>query len=396
MVNFQLHTINAKAVAFYALMLGMCWNYLIPSRFVLYASLAVLVLMAIANNRYYKFDYKIDLVPLLFSCCWLYGFFLGIIKGNNFESVISNFFGMSLYFVYYSLSYLKFSVNNMLKLVEVSAIINCIFFYISAFLFFTGGQIYGDTMGEDLNGQMAGFRLYWSMGMLIVVGQVCLYFSKYVDGMKLKISEYLLFFFMLVSVIGTFSKGFILQLILSYLVILLLSFGRNIFQIKRIKFNRMLLMVISIAMLFSFLFAVGFIDSFLFSIEYEFGNGDRNEQRKFIIDEWTIFGEGLGAVLKSGYSRDDMGYGFELNYENLIHKLGVVATFPFLLYIYTLYKLLQLRKSFEIFGLAVGLMSYLISAYGNPFLFSPLTVLLHVMVLYLIRLSVISKSQKIY
>lgn len=379
--------INKRAIAFYALMFGMCWNYLIPGRLVLYASLAVLFLIAVAANRYYKPEFGVDLVPLLFSYCWLYGFSLGIIKGNIFESVMSNFFGMSLYFIYYSLCSLRFSINNILTLIRVSAIVNSIFFYISAFLFLAGGQVYGETLGEDLNGQMAGFRLYWSMGMLLVVGQLCLYFSKYVGGLKLKISEYLLCFFMLISVLGTFSKGFILQFILSCTVIFLFSLGNNNFRIRKIKFNRLLILIIGIVIIFTFLYAVGFIDSFLFSIEYEFGNGDRDEQRKFLVDEWTIIGEGLGAVLKSGYSRDDMGYGFELNYENLIHKLGVIAILPFSLYIYTLYKVLYLKKTFEIFGLAIGLMSYLISAYGNPFLFSPLAVLIHVFVLYLIRVS---------
>lgn len=383
--------INTKTFAFYALMIGMCWNYLIPSRLVLYISLVILILTAFANGRYPKSNLKIDFVPLLFSLCWLYGFFLGIIKNNNFESVLSNFFGMSLYFAYYALCSLKFSMENILQLVRVSAFVNCLLFYIAAFSFLTGGGIYGDTLGEDLNGQMAGFRLYWSMGMLIVIGQLCLYFSKYVGGLKLKISEYLFSIFLFVSVIGTFSKGFILQLILSFFVIFLFSLGGNNFNDGKNKVIRFFLMVAGILIVFELLYVVGFIDSFLFSLDYEFGNGDRDEQRKFIVDEWTISGEGLGAVLKSGYSRDDMGYGFELNYENLIHKLGVVAVLPFSMYLYTLYKILQLKKNTEIFGLVIGLMSYLLSAYGNPFLFSPLAVLLHVIVLYIIRIYMISR-----
>ena len=47
-----------------------------------------------------------------------------------------------------------------------------------------------------------------------------------------------------------------------------------------------------------------------------------------------LFGQWLGATLNSGYSRDigGLGYGFELTYENLIHKLGVVSVFPIFIY----------------------------------------------------------------
>jgi len=377
---------DKKSFALYSLILGMCWNYSISDRVVLYISLLMLISLGLATNRYYLFKSKIDYVPLLFSLCWLYGVLLGFLRGNNSESIIANFFGMSLYIIYYSFCSLKFNIENILSLIKISSIVNCIFFYISVFLYLSDGRIYGVTTGEDLDGQMAGFRLYWSMGMLIVVGQMCLIFAKYVAGLKIKISEYILFLLMLVSVLGTFSKGFILQFIASCIVILFFSSGIDQLDGK-IKFKRLTWLIIVLVLLFTMLYDLGFIDSFLFSIEYEAGSGSRDEQRRFIVNEWTFLGEGLGAVLKSGYSRDELGYGFELNYENLIHKIGVLSILPFSMYIYTIYNLTGLKNNFEIFGLGVGLMSYLISAYGNPFLFSPLAVILHVVVLYLIRIS---------
>ena len=50
----------------------------------------------------------------------------------------------------------------------------------------------------------------------------------------------------------------------------------------------------------------------------------RTERASFLIREFSPFGNGLGSSLESGYARDNTGYGFELTYLNIIHKLHVV------------------------------------------------------------------------
>ena len=62
----------------------------------------------------------------------------------------------------------------------------------------------------------------------------------------------------------------------------------------------------------------------------------RTERASFLIREFSPFGNGLGSSLESGYARDNTGYGFELTYLNIIHKLGVFSMALFLYYLSTI------------------------------------------------------------
>jgi hypothetical protein len=103
----------------------------------------------------------------------------------------------------------------------------------------------------------------------------------------------------------------------------------------------------------------------------------------------------MGASLHSGYKRDDMGYSFELNFENLIHKIGIFSIFIFGGYILTLVNIIKCylkRKDLTFFALNIGLMLYLIPAYGNPILFSPTVVIIHCLVLYMTKLRLLNPN----
>ena len=98
-------------------------------------------------------------------------------------------------------------------------------------------------------------------------------------------------------------------------------------------------------LVFGFLFFVAIVllipDSLILQLLYTFSseessNNIRTEQASFLIREFSLFGSGLGSSLESGYSRDSTGYGFELTYLNIIHKLGVFSMALFLYYLSTI------------------------------------------------------------
>jgi len=118
------------------------------------------------------------------------------------------------------------------------------------------------------------------------------------------------------------------------------------------------------------------------------GNTIRDEQRGEILADVNVPGRGLGAPLRSGYSRDELGYGFELSFENAIHKFGIMSGFLFLAYIASLWSFARATFAPGLLGAGVAGFSgmlYLIPAAGNPTLFAPVCVTLHVFLLLWLR-----------
>jgi hypothetical protein len=112
----------------------------------------------------------------------------------------------------------------------------------------------------------------------------------------------------------------------------------------------------------------------------EGGNAIRSAQFDYLTSEFTFFGNGLGATLRSGYQRDDTGYGFELTYLNLIHKLGIWSAFLFGAYSLTLFlAIVRLWRGVQVIPAAfvVGSMGFLVVGAANPLLLSPTAVTLH-------------------
>jgi hypothetical protein len=119
----------------------------------------------------------------------------------------------------------------------------------------------------------------------------------------------------------------------------------------------------------------------------EGGNAIRSEQFDYLASEFTWFGNGLGATLRSGYTRDDTGYGFELTYLNVIHKLGVWSVFLFGAYLLTmLLAISRLWRGVQVLpaAFAVGSMGFLVVGAANPLLLSPTAVTLHCIAIFVL------------
>ena len=109
---------------------------------------------------------------------------------------------------------------------------------------------------------------------------------------------------------------------------------------------------------------------------------ERSLQKPYLIQafkETPVFGSGFGAY--AGYSRsEDRPWNYELTYHRMLFNMGVVGTLILvaLFASYFIQVLLLLRRngpgSAIPFGLLVGLFSFLIGAYSNPYFgsFDPL------------------------
>lgn len=128
-------------------------------------------------------------------------------------------------------------------------------------------------------------------------------------------------------------------------------------------------------------------------------NAIRYEQMNYLIDDLTFLGKGLGAGLSTGYERDGMGYGFELVYLNLIHKVGIFSILIFYSYCLTLYRAIKnLYRGYNMrySATALGAMCFLFPSVGNSYLLSPVAVVLHCVALYLLRETDPQKNAKFH
>ncbi|ELE8120095.1 hypothetical protein RB980_002717 [Vibrio fluvialis] len=344
----------------------------------------------------FKLNQWIDILPALIFIVWLYGLILGLFNNNEPENVLRNFFGMSLYIVYYVFVIFSVSKKALFKTIFLSSVINIFYslIYFISYWFLDGLS----NQNIDYQGGMSAiYRSYYSIGLLIhlpLISLILLYiFSDKktctLPFLKRRFTQITLLILLVFSlVVTTASKGFFLALvILGFLLSLILSL-RAVFSIKSHSGAVLFLitLLISIPVIIS---STDLGDSISYSFSSsESSNSVRNIQREKILDEISVFGSGLGATLRSGYKRDDSGYGFEVTYENLFHKLGVLSLVVMFIFILTCWMSsinIFKGKSLEYSVLSLGLMMYLIPSAGNPMLFSPIGVLMHCMAMYFLR-----------
>ena len=114
------------------------------------------------------------------------------------------------------------------------------------------------------------------------------------------------------------------------------------------------------------------------------------------MKELTFFGKGWGAVYEIPFLRfrNDSGYSSELSYLNLIHKIGFFAIIYFKFYLWTFYQIFKTKISNNLDQIntslfSLGLITYLFLSLGNPILFAPAFVFMHVLSLHILNKSLI-------
>lgn len=325
------------------------------------------------------------LLPLLVFFTWVYGVLLGLSKGVVVEHAFSNFAGLSVYLIFY-VFFFWVDLETSRKALFWASIIASVFALYSVLERAVTGDLVvsGDSISSG--------RVVFSGAFLYVVPFLLMYLMSISPGESFtptvgkvalinKIKKFFLFMvFSFTLIVPALSKGFIL--VYCFLFFLFFIVGSCYACIEK-RTNRIFL----ILFFFVFLFALGlllwtdFFEIMIFSLSSkEASNSVRSEQFDYLLNEWSIEGAGLGSSLISGYSRDETGYGFELTYINIVHKLGVFALPLFASYIVPVvfgFKCIFTKGRRVIGGWVLGLMAYLVPGAANPMLLAPEFVVMH-------------------
>ena len=335
---------------------------------------------------------RFDLIPFAFLVIWVYGVMVGVLLENKPIFIISNFAGMALYVVYFVLVLAKIKPEILVKIVFFAAIIHALYSYGNTLSILFGGKSY-----------LSSVRMYYSPGLSVMgpaIASSLMTISLWGGSNRsTQIKSFgLLIFLTIPYAILSFSKGYFASMIMLIGVVV---FVLIISSMQRLVIKKTGLFLLVFVLTSITLIIINFGDEllFLYSIE-EPSNFIRDDQASYIIQEIRFWGNGLGAVLDSGFSRnDDQPYGFELTFLSILHKFGF---FGFIVFIaYAICIVIPLRTIFVEKGhhhswLALGGMLFLVPGYGNPLLFHPTIVILHCVVMYWIRWSILEKEVKKY
>jgi hypothetical protein len=332
-----------------------------------------------------------DLIPGLYIIAWVYGIYLGFFNGNNPVYVLSNFAGMSLYIIYFFMVFLKLDPQHLVRVLFWAAIINALYSYISTvFLVFFEGRNYLQLLRMYYSPSLSVLGPFMAMSLMV--------FSRgginrnWIGSSKAK--NTCLFLFLLIPyAVLSFSKGYLASIAA---LIGLVLFVVTVRLVRQLKITRAGILFVFFVVLSSTALTINFWDELVFTFSVsESSNATRSEQAPKIISEFTLAGKGLGAVLDSGYSRNDVAYGFELSYHSIVHKLGLVGALILSAYVVCItIPLFHIffRKENYYSWLAIGGMMFVVPSYGNPMIFGPVIVTLHICAMYFIRQLVLKRN----
>lgn len=344
-----------------------------------------------------------DYIPLLVFGVWLYGVILGLILGNNKQFVFMNFAGMTTYLIYYGFLLSKFDKEFIYKVIIYvglfvliqNIIIAILLFGFNVNVYYSDNLFIGLFFGHFLGGSSTGQIRVLSPSQLIVFPILTItlayLFNRYLKAYEnISFLKRYTFLFLTLSIFVVIflpaSKGYVLAGIAIFLFVILFSETSK----GKINIRRTTIVFILLASLVMILISSGYVN-IITSIfdDDDVSNIARYTQLTFLIEDMKIFGNGLGALVEGSSRNADKPYGFELTYINIIHKFGIISLILFLIYLYTVIKIyVEYKKNLickKYIYASIGLMAYLFPSIGNPILFGPQAVLMHVIALYLLR-----------
>jgi len=328
---------------------------------------------------------------LLIVISWLIGVLIGIINGIDPSFVFRNFFGLVVYAIFPFMLIISPSLRSLIIMIFLAGIVQMCYGFERIYFLLTNPTALhiGLSISDMRLIYNAGFIVIFPLLMVSMAYQLLpkYYFSNNYGIFVTRLSKSLIF--TLLSVISllvpAMSKGYILTTAFLIIFIMFISILYAI-EAGRIHKNIMILLIFLVFTLY--MLPNSFYELIInsYSIE-EASNSIRFEQFEYLVSDLTFLGNGLGASLSSGYVRDSSGYGFELTYLNIVHKLGMFSVFLFLSYLITLLvafsrisKKIYVYESFFV----IGLMGYLVVGAGNPLLLSPCAVVLHCIAMYIL------------
>ncbi len=356
----------------------------------------IIIWMSALRGTWPKFEF-IDLFAMFPLLAWFYGFSLGILNANNSVGVVRNFAGLLFYLFYFFMVFSRVSRSQLLSVLIKASIIYLIISLVLGFNAFLNR----DFISFDEYGT-SSLRLYYSVGQFILIPTLFIFLAGSTPSLRLDFDRLalakrnnLIIVGIIISLVSSGGKGIYLELIALSLVFMFLLIFRLAVNFS-IGYRDLFISVTLMCLGLYFISEISTAISHIFALETNV-NHPRVEQAKALIEDFTLFGKGLGSVVP-GYSRDALGYGFELSYHNIIHKFGIISGFIFVSFIvpifYSLYKIF-LRTS-EIYSyLPLIFMLYLLPSSGNPTVFAPVAVILHCLALYFIRLDKFEETKNV-
>lgn len=351
---------------------------------------------------------SIDLIPATFIFVWFYGLIVGLASGNDIVAITRNFAGMVLYSSYFILRMSNLSSRFYISIFVVSTFVNIVIPI--AAIVASGGEV---KYSVDEVGLMA-FRFYFSPSQSVLLPayalSLCAIFIRPRRDLSASLTLWHLFrgwrkyltlvLCVVAGPIASVSKGLILAFSIASTFTILAVLTRRFSRYKEVR--RSIRTAILVVLLFVLIVGVvslitsdfGRVLMDAFSSEHE-GNSLRNEQRIELLGDINFYGHGLGAALSSGYSRDGLGYGFELSFENVIHKFGIASIFIFAAYVasfWHFFKAIFIPRLFVAGVAGFSGMLYLVPAAGNPTLFAPVCVALHISLLLFLQAENLDRS----
>jgi hypothetical protein len=332
-----------------------------------------------------------DVLPLLSIVVWIYGLFIGLLSGYPSAAVISNFAGIVFYGVYYLLLLARADAQAILKF---TFWLTLLFSLVTAVRMIRGaGSSLQLELFEEIG--LSAMRLGWSSSLSLSLAFVALAYARLIDllprgrvgglfnGGKLLVMSG--FVVGSLTVFGAASKGFFIAYCLMLGVLTMSRFCHD-FRFLRIRFSVLLVILVVSAIVMWFVDQIFMATRILLDLETN-TDSVRAIQGAELIRDFTWFGKGLGASLSTGYSRDALGYGFELTYHNIIHKFGLISLLhlpimavPVLWSAFNIMRHHNMEASIVVFAL----MMFVVPGYGNPILHAPLNALLNCFALYLL------------
>lgn len=362
-----------------------------------YIFLGALALIGILNFHKIKWPHceysqLLFITPLLVFFSWIYGIFVGLINGNELEFIFSNFLGLAFYPAFYGLLASRLTFRQVVRSIFLAAVI----YFAYGFWLLLEVMLSGEFLA-GLASSISDFRILYHPAFLYMVPFISLgifrshglFCSRQGSLLRNSLPSWtgnniFLLGMLIVFLFVPMSKGFF-AIIISLLILRVLIFVNNTNILTLLTLLTLLLINLY------YLVELPYLDLLInsFSTE-ESSNSVRSEQFEYLVDEFTFFGAGLGAVLHSGFIRTpEAPYGFELTFINLFHKLGWMCApllFSYFLPIFLSLKLLFTKLSYkESFGAFIlGLMAFIIPGYGNPLLLASNIVLFHCLGLFLV------------
>ena len=319
----------------------------------------------------------IALIPLGFLSIWIYGFALGVARGNEISYILSNFIGILVYvlfYCFYSLKILGKKITKLLLIVSGTVVVLTLVAYIDMYIL---KNMYFLKIPILKDFQMANTVEYGSRELIYIAYLYYLY--KVLFLKQYKIGYILMVLFAWIAELKCIQSGGDTLAICALTGILLVIWAYKKWD-KRFFYCVVLAGMGVVILLFMWPQSPIYV---LFSPD-DYGNSVRYGQIEVMLEELNFWGYGLGATFGE---RIGNAYAIEVIYLNIFHKFGFLAIFMLISYIYTVLAAIGIILKTEDDATAViplACMGYLIPSLANPMLFAPPHVLIHCVALLLI------------